>query len=474
MLNGAIVLLIVASGVLVGDWIGSAAAATLVAVWWLVRGAVGPPVLLFALGFQWVQVTIGLFYTSVTGRTLTAITSSDYRTMVLIGLGCVLALAAGIHLGLRVGRRAESPAPIDAPLFGLNTLAAIYLGLVVTAGGVQQLAWQFPVFTQAILAVSYMRLGLVYVLMRRLSQPTPDVPRIALLLGTEVLLGLTGFFASFREPLILAALALSEVFDSRRASHWATAIGVVVMTATVGLFWSGVRSEYRQDFYQVEAFAETRAMRLERMNILASEWVQSDAQELLWNVDYLVDRLWAIYYPALAVARVPTVLPHTDGAIIGGALRHIVTPRVFFPNKPVLPSDSEMVRTYSGIWVAGAEEDTSIAFGYAAEAYVDFGVPLMFLPVLLWGVFLGWAYQTLLHMIRHRELAIPLVTVVFWMSVFLFERSWVKWMGSTGTLLIYLGGLTYLADWWFRQRERVEEQRVVEPTGPLTPPIGQR
>ncbi|MFP5378401.1 MAG: hypothetical protein ACLGHP_01310 [Vicinamibacteria bacterium] len=116
MLNGAIVLLIVASGVLVGDWIGSAAAATLVAVWWLVRGAVGPPVLLFALGFQWVQVTIGLFYTSVTGRTLTAITSSDYRTMVLIGLGCVLALAAGIHLGLRVGRRAESPAPIDAPM----------------------------------------------------------------------------------------------------------------------------------------------------------------------------------------------------------------------------------------------------------------------------------------------------------------------------------------------------------------------
>lgn len=474
MLNGAIVLLIVASGVLVGDWIGSAAAATLVAVWWLVRGAVGPPVLLFALGFQWVQVTIGLFYEALTGRTLTAITSADYRPMVLIGLGCVLALAAGIRLGLRVGRRAGAPAPIETPIFGLNTLVGIYLALVVTAGGVQQLAWQFPIFTQAILAVSYARLGLVYLLMRRLSQPTPDVPRIALLLGTEVLLGLTGFFASFREPLILAALALSEVFDARRARHWATAFGVAGAIVVVGLFWTGVRAEYRQDFYQVEAFAETRAMRLDRLNILASDWLQSDAQELLWNVDYLVDRLWAIYYPALAVARVPAVLPHTDGAIIGGALRHIVTPRVFFPDKPVLPSDSEMVRTYSGIFVAGAEQDTSIAFGYAAEAYVDFGVPLMFLPVLLWGLFLGWAYQTLLHLIRHRELAIPLVAVVFWMSVFLFERSWVKWMGSTGTLLIYLGGLTFLVDWWFRQRERVEEQRVVESSGPLTPPIGQR
>ncbi|MDP1569793.1 MAG: hypothetical protein Q8L86_07300 [Vicinamibacterales bacterium] len=461
-------------GLVTGDWLGSVAVAVLFAAWWLVRIADGPPVLAAALTFHWIQVSIGLFYASITGRTLSAITSSDYRTMVLIGLGCVLALAAGLHLGMRATpSRSETAPPIHAPIFGLNTLIVIYIGLVATAGGVQQLAWQFPIFTQAILAVSYLRLGLVYVLMRRLSVPSPDVLRIAVLLTVEVGLGLTGFFASFREPLILAAIALSEVFDSKRASHWATASGVVAGIVLVGLFWSGVRAEYRQDFYDVEAFAETRSMRLERINVLASDWVRSDAQEMLWNVDFLVDRLWAIYYPALAVARVPSVLPHTEGSIIGGALRHIVTPRVFFPDKPVLPSDSEMVRTYSGVFVAGAEQDTSIAFGYAAEAYVDFGVPLMFLPVLLWGVFLGFAYQTVLRLIRHRELAIPVVTVIFWMSVFLFERSWIKWMGSTGTLLIYLGGMTYAIDWWLRQREAADAA-LPQATGPLTPPIGQR
>jgi hypothetical protein len=54
--------------------------------------------------------------------------------------------------------------------------------------------------------------------------------------------------------------------------------------------------------------------------------------------------MWTIYYPALAVERVPSILPHTNGAILNDALTHIVTPRVFFPDKPELMSDSEKVR----------------------------------------------------------------------------------------------------------------------------------
>jgi hypothetical protein len=57
------------------------------------------------------------------------------------------------------------------------------------------------------------------------------------------------------------------------------------------------------------------------------------------------------------------------------ALKHLVTPRVLFPDKGILASDSEFVRKYTGIPVAGADQNTSIAFGYAAESYIDFGIP---------------------------------------------------------------------------------------------------
>jgi hypothetical protein len=111
-----------------------------------------------------------------------------------------------------------------------------------------------------------------------------------------------------------------------------------------------------------------------------------------------------------------------------------------------------MVRKYAGLNVAGEESGTSIAFGYAAESYVDYGLPWMFIPVLIFGFLVGIAYQVWLSVIRHRELAIALCTVMFWLTLYLFERSWVKTLGGTVTLMVYLGGLTYLIDQWLLAR----------------------
>jgi membrane-bound metal-dependent hydrolase YbcI (DUF457 family) len=109
------------------------------------------------------------------------------------------------------------------------------------------------------------------------------------------------------------------------------------------------------------------------------------------------------------------------------------------------------------VHVASTEENTSIAFGYAAESYIDFGLPWMFLPVLIYGLVMGAAYQGWLTVIRHRELAVSLVTVIFWLSLYVFERSWVKTMGLAITLMVYLGGCTYLIDQYLLTRRAQRE-----------------
>ena len=433
-----------------GDWLGGAAVLALAVALELLRPVAGSPVLFLALSFQWMQVTIGLFYHALTGRSLIAMTASDYRPMVLVGLGCVVTLAIGLRLGIGFGRRRWPVQLVDTPVVGFGPLLIAYGAAFVATGALQQLAWSYPLFTQAILAASFIRLGILYLLLRRVIMPVVQWPWLTAILAFEVVIGLTGYFASFREPLVLAGVAFAEVFNPRRVQHWALAGLVAMALGLTALFWMGVRGDVRQDFADVAMFSESRTLRLARIRQLYTEWRRSmdDGHEVLWDLDYLVDRLWVVYYPALALQRVPDVLPHTNGAIIGGALRHIAMPRALFPDKPELASDSEMVRRYAGVWVAGPESDTSIAFGYAAEAYVDFGLPGLFLPVLLWAIFLGIAYHTCLAAIRHREIAVPLVTVVFWLSVYLFERSFVKWMGLTGTLLIYLGGIAFLLDRW--------------------------
>ena len=434
-----------------GHWLAGLALAVLMLGWRLLRTPDAAPVLALAFTYQWIQVTAGIFYVGLTGAHLPAL-DTNWEKMVLIGLGCIMALALGLRFGLNRAATIWSVAP-DAPQASASRrmLFGAYILAVVSTGMVQELAWQYPTLTQAILALSFAHLALFFLVVRRFAQPVFEWKWIAGLVALEVVLGFTGYFAGWREPVVLAAIATLEVFDTRNARHWAAvSVGVVLMVVG-SLLWMGIRVQYRQEF-QDDVFASSRSARLERLQQLSGEWFRQDAGGIGTNLFALVDRLWAIQYPALAVERVPNVLPHTEGEILKGAVVHLFTPRVLFPDKDELPSDSEMVRKYSGVFVAGTEENTSIAFGYAAESYVDFGLPLMFIPTFVFGLLMGIAYQWFFTTIRHRDLAIGLVAVMFWLGLYLFERSWVKTLGLNVTMMVYLGGLTFLIDRWLLMR----------------------
>lgn len=436
----------VVAGILTRDWIAGVAVLVLWMGWRYLPAADGTPILAMAFTFQWVQVTIGVFYHGLTGRSLDAVELSDYRPMVLIGLGCLVSLLVGLKVGMRLLRRPITDVGARREqAFSWPVLIVLYLASLAVTGTIQEFAWQVPSLTQAILALTYIRFAMLFMMFYRLTRPRVRLGWIGLIVAGEVLLGFTGFFAGFREPLMLAALALLGAFDRRKLTHWLAISVFAGLMFLTGLMWMGIRTDYREDF-ESQAFAQSREARLERVLALTSRWLRQDFTTVLEDLDSFADRLWVIYYPALAVSRVPSVVPHENGAILGRALLHIVTPRILFPDKAVLESDSEMVQKYAGVSVAGAEQETSIAFGYAAEAYVDFGVPLMFVPVVIFGILMGMAYNEWLRVIRHRELAVGLVAVMFWMALYIFERSWIKTLGLTVTMMVYLGGATIAVD----------------------------
>jgi hypothetical protein len=437
-----------------GDWIGGAGAVALWIGWQLLLIEHTPPVLAWAFSFQWLQVTIGIYYSGLTGRVLRTMKLSDYRPMILIGLGCVLALAVGLRLGVSCYERFTGSRPgthkgvrmkLSWPL-----LATCYVLALALNGTILAVAVQFPALTQALFALTSVRLGLLLLILRRLVQPPFRPGWFALLLAVEVVLGLSGFFAGFKEPLMIALIALFEMFDRRRVAHWMTAGVLLAACLCLSVMWISVRRDYRADYSQLGS----RTARLEKVGTLANLWWDQNNQELMPSVDDLVERLWAVYYPALAVARVPSVLPYTDGALLEAAVVQALEPRILFPDKPPVPSDSDKVRRYSGIYVAGAESNTSIAFGYAAESYIDFGLPWMFAPIFVFGLLMGVAYVWFLVNLRHGELSTALVTVVFWLSLYLFEKSWPFMIGQAGTMLLYLGTLTFFIDRYLYARHQ--------------------
>jgi hypothetical protein len=413
------------------------------------------PVLAAVCSYQWMQVTIGLFYAAATGHTLKTMVESDYRPMMFVGLGCVLSLAIGLRVGIylvRDGRENREERPLS--FLSMPVLLTTYVVSVISEGAILGAIADYPSLRQILITITVLRFGLLFLVMRRFCHPVFKPHLLAAVLIGEVLLGFTGYFADFKDPLVLAAIVLFEIFDYRKVRHWAAMTVVVLLMGGLSFMWMGVRGSYRRSIDAMDPLLSTKTARVGRVNSLATEFFATEASQLTNTADELIDRMWAIYYPAKALVRVPAVLDHTGGSILSAAVTHVLTPRVFFPNKAPLPSDSEMVRKYSGIFVAGDEQGTSIAFGYAAESYIDFGIPWMFLPVLVFGMVMGALYAWFLRTIWHRELAVAVVIVIFWISMYLFERSWANVLGMAASLVIYVGLPITLLDHFLVARQK--------------------
>ena len=432
---------------LVEDWIAGLAIVALWFVWKVVPSEEGPPVLALALTFQWVQVTAAVVYLGLTGRRIPEMDRVDYQPMVIVGLGCIVSLALGLWIGAHLIRQ-KLTAVRFPPATALRTpvLVIAYLAATAGSGALTALAWDIPQLTQPLLVLSLLRYSVFYLLARRFVFPRFRWPLVTMLLGFEVLVGFSGYFAGFREAEVLVFLAILEILQPRQVRHWVALVLVLILAGCTAILWLSIRTEVRTAINADESIAESQVARLRFAQTLSFKQFEIFSGGFWPACDNLVGRLWSVPLPARALARVPSVLPHEHGAILGAALKQIVMPRLFFPDKANLPSDSEEVRKYAGVWVAGPEQNTSIAFGYAAESYVDFGIPWMFLPVLGFGILMGCLYKFFLKAIQNRELAVSFVVTVFWLSLYLFERSWVMTLGLAGTLTIYAGLATVILD----------------------------
>src|SRR5579864_4125490 len=152
-----------------GDWLAGAAFAVLALAWVMLPPEEGPPVLALAATMQWTSVCIGFFYVLVTGRSLDATIHADYRTMVMLGLGWVLAMVLGLTLGRYLIERMPPPEGVrPAHALSFKTLLLVYAVMTASVGVIIESAWDYGGLAQAIVALTYLRLGLVYLIFRRL------------------------------------------------------------------------------------------------------------------------------------------------------------------------------------------------------------------------------------------------------------------------------------------------------------------
>jgi hypothetical protein len=245
----------------------------------------------------------------------------------------------------------------------------------------------------------------------------------------------TGYYSGFKLPIFLLFLAYatrwepwSRVWWRRGAFRTITLVPVGALVLFLAVLWqAGVKKETRTAYDSGEAGTS----RVERVELLANS-AQGTLPSVLADFESavagLVARVSYVTFFSRVLEHVPDVEPHANGELLRMAFLNGMVPRFFYPEKPVLPSDSAYTRRFAGVWVQ-QDAQTSISIGYMAEFYADWGTAGMFLSVLGYGLWMG-----LLHRGLRRFVFVPLLVpgalVILLLSVMPFEHQFVKGFGA--------------------------------------------
>jgi hypothetical protein len=397
-----------------------------------------PPVLLYAISFQWVQVTATVFHADALGMTLREFSPFPFiREAIGLSLVALVVLAVGMRIGLSALSRTSSRTIRDeVEALSIHRVAVAYVCAVVFSSSISYVAWIVPQLTQILLSLSLLKWAFFFLFGYLVMIRGERYGLFSLAVLYEFLAGI-GFFAGFKTVLFVAVLCFLGASFRLDVRTLLKVSVVAVLIAVLGALWYSIRPEFRPYLRQGATGQVVRVSWTEQISKFGQLASEVDGEDLIEAAAPAAERMAYVKFFAATMERVPRQLPHEDGALWGQSITHILKPRIFFPNKPPLPSESARTIKYTGLSMAGREQGTSISLGYVPESYVDFGPYWMFLPILLLGVGWGGLYSVLVSSGPLRVIGFAFAVAVL-IHANKFEISTIKLLGSVVMKFIVL------------------------------------
>ncbi|MDD2765423.1 MAG: hypothetical protein PHE83_15785 [Opitutaceae bacterium] len=156
----------------------------------------------------------------------------------------------------------------------------------------------------------------------------------------------------------------------------------------------------------------------------------------------LLDRAALFHMVCLTVDRIPAILPYLDGETYKDIPGQLV-PRVIWPNKPSPALSNARLAIYLGLIDEESASSVSIAFGFIAESYANFG----YLGVVVLGFVLGLSFKrlTLLGQETPQFSALGLFLILLTAWSFQVEQVMANWLTSLFQATIVIVGLPMVA-----------------------------
>lgn len=411
-----------------------------------------PPVIPFCLTFQWISAYVGVMYFISYGSFPGGGDTKHIENMLwAVQLGFIfltLGLRAGMRLFSSTYRRALGNWTHD---YNLNRLTQLTIILFVSD-------FFFDILPKAIwfggsqiienlMSVRFIPyFVLLLIVFRRGKGYGYLVLSTAVILLPQLLTG----FSNFKE--ILFVILLAALFQWRpwvrtrtqRARNLKIISGGILAILTIllfGLIWSGgVKDQWRDEIWHTKSAGQLPIQRMGQFMEIVGK-VSSDL-DLEASANTLAARLssGSLYF-SYVLNRVPEIVRHENGNLIGRAIKNALVPRFLFPEKSNLHGDSWLVRQYAGVQAAGDESGASIGLGYMPEFYIDFGYSGIAILCFLYGFLLTACLAIFAKVSPTGPIFIALSIGLLINYFLVFDASFAKILGG----MIQRTGITSLA-----------------------------
>ncbi len=402
------------------------------------------PILLFILGMQWLQVTMKIFHANAIGEPVENLfVSSSITQAIWYSMAGLFVLALGMRAG--AGVRSHTVQTFNRMNeFSLRQLWYAYLISMLAGILLKAIVFAIPQLTQILLPLLNIRWVFFLLLFTSVLLKRKGYQMIFIAVAFEVIIGFTGYFSQFKTVfyyLLVGYFAIRPHIGKREAILGSLMLSLVLL---LSLFWTSVKVDYRDFLNQGTGQQTVNRTVEERFSWLGNAVFDDNQSSIGDSAEKLASRIAYTDFFGYTILWVPSRVDYQYGAVWGAALRHIFQPRLLFPDKPRLPSDSEQTMQFTGQLLASGEQGTSISIGYMGESYIDFGFPGMLIPIFIVGLLYGFIYRYFILRENGNGIASVLVVVCL-MSVIQLEMHSVKLLGSVVmTFIVYALSLKYL------------------------------
>jgi hypothetical protein len=399
-----------------------------------------PNVILVALLFQWLQISIKVWYGNILGLELHEIyglyKSDDYLldAFYLSSIGLIV-LALGIHVVTRQINVDKFYFTLTQEIryYNVRKILIAYVALTLVLSILFGLRMMVPGLNTIIVALGKIKWGF-YVLFLFSALTTRKYMRTFILISIiEIVFSLTGYFSGFKDFIIFIFVGLISFTNLLNFKRITVLIPILIITFYFGALWSAIKGDYRQFLSGGTDRQIVVVSELEALDYLWNRLDLVDYAQLQHGIDQLVDRVSFIDLFSLALDYVPDVLPHEKGEIWKSSILHFFKPRLFFPDKPII-DDSEHSSKYTGIYFADSSQGVSHSIGFMADSYIDYGPVFMFIPIFFLGLMIGFLYKHFL-LKSYNTIWDLIYALSFYLLISFYSFNLIKVIGN---LLIYV------------------------------------